>query len=300
MDEDRAFPLPVLPASPETPDATAALIAARDAERDRTRRQDNDIRLLVSSNKALRREGQALRVRSWRDEETIQALETELAQTRRARDRANRRSRLLADEVATLRSWPWSRLAWFRLDRSALAGWLGAPSRSKRTEPSGRPILAGEGPFHQRGFRLGDAATIAGSTVKRTKNAPSGMLVFGPYVSLPAGTYAVTLDARLHRRLPVLTNFKLDVVCDDAQQIVGLCWFRLHSLAGWRTFELTFTVWQGEDYPDFEVRIWARKGTPLEIGRMDLYQLTEEPSATCAGERDATGASGADRGAASP
>ena len=38
-----------------------------------------------------------------------------------------------------------------------------------------------------------------------------------------------------------------------------------------------FTVGAGEDYPDFEVRIWARKGTPLEIGRIDLYRLTEEP-----------------------
>ena len=39
---------------------------------------------------------------------------------------------------------------------------------------------------------------------------------------------------------------------------------------------LIFTVWDGEDYPDFEVRIWVRKGTPLEIGGMDLDQLTED------------------------
>ena len=60
---------PSLPALPDAPDAVAALIAARDVERDRTRRQDNDITLLVASNKALRREVQALRVRSWRDKE---------------------------------------------------------------------------------------------------------------------------------------------------------------------------------------------------------------------------------------
>jgi hypothetical protein len=293
MDEGRAFPLPVLPASPdlpgtpETPETIARLIAERDAEPDRARRQDNDIRPLVSSNKALRRDRQTLRVRTWRDAETIEALQTELAQTRRARDRANRRSRLLADEVATLRSRPWYRLVWFRWDRSVLAGWLGAPSRSKRSEPSRQAVLAGDGPFHQRGFRLGDAATIAGSSAKRIKRAPSGMLIFGPYVNLPAGTYAVTLDARLYRRLPLSANFKLDVVCDNAQQVLGLCWFRLHSLARWRSFELIFTVGQDEDYADFEFRVWAPKGSPLEIGRIDLHQLTEEPPPANAGEPDA-------------
>ena len=53
---------------PAPADAVAALIAARDAERDRSRLQRHDIRRLVSSNKGLRRELQSLRVRRWRDE----------------------------------------------------------------------------------------------------------------------------------------------------------------------------------------------------------------------------------------
>ena len=40
-----------------------------------------------------------------------------------------------------------------------------------------------------------------------------------------------------------------------------------------RRFELVFTVCEGDDYPDFEMRIWARMGTALEIGRIDLYEL---------------------------
>jgi hypothetical protein len=284
---------PGLPAPPDTPDTIAALIAARDVERDRTRLQDNDIALLVASNKALRREVQALRVRSWRDAERAQAIETELAQTRRARDSANRHLRLLADEVATLRSRSWYRSAWY-----PLAGWLGARPRSKRTEFARWPVLAGDGPFFQRGFLLGAAAEITGTTVKRLKRAPSGMLIFGPYVNLPPGTYAVTLDARLYQRLPLSTSFKLDVVCDDARQSVGLCWFRLHSFARWRSLELIFTVAEDEDHPDFEIRIWARHGTPLEIGRMDLYRLTEKPSPAGAEASDA--APGAEGGAASP
>ena len=290
--------LPALPDRPDAPDAVAALTAARDVGRDTTRRQDNDIALLVASNKALRREVQALRVRSWRDAERVQALETELEQTRRARDNANRHSRLLADEVATLRSRSWHQSAWYRSAWYPLAGWLGARLRSKRTEYARRPVLAGDGPFFQRGFLLGAAAEIAGATVKRLKHAPSGMLIFGPYVNLPAGTYAVTLDARLYQRFPVSSNFKLDVVCDDAWQSVGLCWFRLNSFARWRSCELIFTVAEDQDYPDFEIRIWARNGTPLEIGRMDLYRLTEKPSP--AGADASTPAPDANGGAASP
>ncbi len=289
---------PGLPAPPDAPDTIAALIAARDVERDRARRQDNDIALLVASNKALRREVQALRVRSWRDAERVQAIETELAQTRRASDSANRHLRLLADEVATLRSRSWYQSAWYRSAWYPLAGWLGARPRSKRTEFARWPVLAGDGRFFQRGFLLGAAAEIAGTTVKRLKHAPSGMLIFGPYVNLPSGTYAVTLDARLYQRLPVSSNFKLEVVCDDARRNVALCWFRLYPFARWRSFELIFTVAEAENYPDFEIRIWARNGTPLEIGRIDVYRLTEEPSP--AGADTSTGARAANGGAASP
>jgi hypothetical protein len=267
------------------------LIASRDAERDRTRRQDNDIALLVTSNKALRREVQALRVRCWRDAERVAALETELAQTRLARDSANRHSRLLADQVATLRSQSSHRSRWY-----SYAGWLGVEPPSNPTELARRPVLAGDGPFFQRGFLLGAAAEIAGTTVKRTKRAPSGMLIFGPYINLPAGTYAVTLDARLYQRLPVSSNFKLDVVCDAARRIVELRWCRLHSFARWRSFALNFTVQEGEDHPDFEIRIWARNGTPLEIGRIELSRLTAEPSP--AGAEISAGAPDTNSGAA--
>jgi hypothetical protein len=265
--------LPETPDAADTSDPIAALIAARDAACDRVRALDQDVRLLLGNNKALRRDTQALRVRHWRDEERIEALATELEDTRRERDGARWRSRRLTDEIAALR--PQS------------SGW--SVSGGRRTDLARQPILAGDGPFFERGFLLSEAAVIAGTTVKRTKAAPSGMLVFGPYVSLPAGTYAVTLDARLYQRLPVSTSFKLDVVCDDAQQVLGLQWFRLHSIGGQRSFELIFTVWEGEYYADFEIRIWARKGTPLEIGRIDLHRLTEEPPAAGSGTPEATG-----------
>jgi len=64
--DEEAAPAPAIadPGSPEppaSPDTLAGLIAARDAERERIRRQDADIALLVSSNKALRRELHGLR-----------------------------------------------------------------------------------------------------------------------------------------------------------------------------------------------------------------------------------------------
>ncbi len=259
---------PVLPALSASTDMIAGLIAARDAERDRIRQRDDDIGLLVSSNKGLRRDLQALKVRRWRDEETIQTLDEELAKTRRTRDAATRRSRQLADEVASLGARSWC----------SFTGWQGSRPHSSRTEFGRRAILPGDRPFFKCGFRLSEAGAIADATVKRIKDAPSGMLIFGPYVNLAPGTYAVNVDARLYQRLPVLANFKLDVVCDDARQIIGCRKFRLRSTAGWQHFELIFTVWDGENYPDFEMRIWAHKGTALEISRIDLYQLTGEPS----------------------
>ena len=254
-------------------DDEAAVPSPAIADPDPLRQRDNDIGLLVSSNKALRRELQALNVRHWRDEETIQALDEELAKTRRARDALTRRSRRLADEVARLGSRPWQ----------IVADCLGAWRRSNRTKLGRRPILPADRPFFERGFRLGDAGRIAGPTVKRIKRAPSGMLVFGPYVTLAPGTYVVTVDARLYQRLPVLASFTLEIVCDDARQLVGSCKFRLHSTARWQRFEQVFTVWEGEDYPDFEMRIWARQGTALEIGRIDLYEFAAPEAAIAAG-----------------
>jgi hypothetical protein len=264
---------PGLALLPESADAIARLIAARDADREKIRRGDTDIALLVSSNKGLRRELHGLRVHRWRDEETIQALDEELAQTRLSRARANRRSRRLADEVATLRSRPWN----------TIAAWLGSRRRSGRTGFARRPVIPGDGPFFERGFRLGDAAAIEGATVKRAKSAPSGFLVFGPYVNLAVGTYAATIEARLYQRLPMVTSFKLEIVCDDARQLIVWRNFHLNSLAHWQRFELVFEVWDGEDYADFETRIWARRGTPLEIRGLDLYRLTEAPTAAGAG-----------------
>jgi len=76
-----------------------------------------------------------------------------------------------------------------------------------------------------------------------------------------------------------LADFRLDVVRDGARQVVGVRKFRLYSTAGWQRFELIFTVLAGEESPDFEFCIWARKGTPLEIGAIDLYELSAEPAA---------------------
>jgi hypothetical protein len=263
-----------LPAPLASVDAIAALTAAHAAERDHARRRDDDIRRLIGGNKALRRDVQALRVQCWRNEETIPALEAELAQTRRARDSAARRSQHLAKEVAALHSGWWYRPAWRRLRRGPLGDRWGSGRRSMRIESGRRPVLAGDGPFFTRGFHLSDAAAVDGATVKRVKGAPSGTMIFGPYVNLPAGAYAVAVDARLYQRLPIVTSFKLDVVCDDTRQLVGLRKCRLYATGRWQSFALIFTVY-GQDYPDYEVRIWARKGTPLEIGRIELDRLTE-------------------------
>lgn len=259
---------PGLPQLPDAADTVAALIAARDAERDRLSRQDDHIRMLVGSNQALRREAHALRVQSGREEETIQALDKELAQAKRARNSAIRHGRRLAGEIAVLRT-----------RRSyGFAGRLGA-RQVAGTSSVRRPVLDGEGPFFRRGFLLGDAAAITGTTVRRIKTAPSGMLIFGPYVAVPSGTYSVTLDARLYQRRLALSRFKLDVVCDESRQIVGSRWFRPDALARWRRFELLFTVWDDQVFADFEVRIWARRGIPLEIGTIELHRLAEEPPA---------------------
>jgi len=273
---------PGLPAPSASADTIAALIAARDADRERIRQRDSDVRLLVTRNKALRRELQTIKVSRWRDEDTIQARDAELAKTRRRRDATIRRNQQLAEDVAALRSGP----------SQAFRGGPGSRPGSNGTNFGRRAVLPGDGPFFKRGFRISGAGAIAGDTVKRLKRAPSGTLIFGPYVNLAPGTYAVAVDARLYRSLPVLAKFKLDVVCDNARQLLGWRKFRLHSIARWRRFELIFTILDGEDYPDIEMRVWAHKGTALEIGRMDLYQLMDLHQST--GEPLPTGAKTAD------
>lgn len=246
---------PAMAGLPTSADAIGGLIAARDAERERLRRQQADIRLLVASNKSLRREALSLRVQRWRDEETIAALDAELAQSRRA--------------LAELAAQPF----WARLP---LVARFRGTARPSPAAPELRELLEGEGPFFKRGFLVGETAAIAGATVRRIKNAPSGMMVFGPYVNLPAGRYVVRIDARLYDRFPLLTDFKVDVVCDCARRVIEARRFRLHALARRRRFEFVFSVQDGEDYPDFEIRIWARHRTPLEIGRIDVYALADQ------------------------
>ncbi len=268
---ERASPFssPHMPELPAPEDTVAAVVAPPDADLAPSLVEHDDIRLLVGSNKDLQREVASLQVRCWRDEETIEALEKELEQARDARVAAAQRTRELAAEVATLHAQV----------RPPFAAWLGKRPRSAARGVARRQILGGDDPFFKRGFLLDETAAIAGTSVKRIKSAPSSTMIYGPYVKLPAGRYAVTIDARLYQRLPVLANFKVDVVCDGAQRVVEYRDFRLHSLARWRRFELPFTVWDGEDFPDFEIRVWAREQTPLEIGGIGIYALAEEAGA---------------------
>ncbi|HEX3952540.1 MAG TPA: hypothetical protein VHW90_03135 [Stellaceae bacterium] len=261
-------PAVVEPTIVETTDTVAALIAARDAERERSRQQANDIKLLVGNNKALRRELQGLRVRQWRDQEVTASLQEDLALAQDAAAALRRRNHALASEIASIRSQlahPFS--VWRRLSRSPAA-----PGER-------RQVIPGDAPFFERGFQLAETTAISGRAVRRIRNAPSGTLMFGPYIKLRAGNYAVSVEARLYRRLPLATDFRLDIACDEARQVLGLSRFRLNSLTSWRRFELAFTVPDDAEYGDYETRLWARKGTPLEIRSVDLYELIDNSAA---------------------
>jgi len=204
-----------------------------------------------------------LQVRRWRDEEMIEALEAELSQSGRGRGgrRAKRR---------------WLRTRWPR----------SAASKEAAVAASRQPVLSGAGPFFRRGFRVSEAATITGETVRRSKNAPSGSLVFGPYVTLAPGDYVAGVEVRLYQRQPLAASFRLEVVCGDARLMIASRGCRLLSLSGWRRFELAFQVRDGEAHPDFELRLWARQGAALEIREMELLRIVEtaSPSATGAAE----------------
>jgi hypothetical protein len=231
---------------PEPPLLPAPADVSRQTEHELLRRQQDDIRLLVRANKGLRRELQSLRVRRWRDEEKIAALEKDLGERRRRRDGVISR--------------------WFSRTPGAVAG------------RPGRQMIAGSGPFFERGFQLGEAAVIAGTKVRRRRDAPSGMLVFGPYIALSPGSYAVVIDAGLYGRLPLFAGFTADAVYDRAQSMLAaqrfrLCWgVRRHC-------ELRFDIAMGAAAGDVEIRLWARRGTPLEIGLIELYRLPEEAPA---------------------
>lgn len=238
--DEPAAPLPAL----------AGAGAAREAEHEQMRREQDDIRLLVRANKGLRRELQSLQVRRWRDAEQIAALEKNLAALRQRRDG-------IMQQV------------WRPLSRRR-NGILPPPAGRDR-----RQMIPGTGPFFERGFQLGEAAVIVGTTVRRRKDAPSGMLVFGPYIALSPGCYAAIIDARLYQRLPLFADFTADVVHDGARSVVAARRFRLCSAAR-RRCELPFGIALGEAAGDVEIRLWVRRGTPLEIGRIELYRLPEE------------------------
>ena len=262
-----AAAVPAASADGSAADAIAALIATRDRERDRARRQEDDLRALERLNRALRRDVLSLRVRCWRDEETIAELERELAAARQARDNAVRRGRRLAREAADRRSPRW----WRPLFADGTKQLIATAAR--------QPVLPGDGPFFRRGFRLAEGTAIVGATVQRAKSAPSGVMVFGPYVALPPGLYAVEIEARLSRLLPAFARFTLDAVCDGARHIIEKRTFGLRTAAGWRRFAMVFSIWEGEDHPDCEVRVWAPSATPLAIRRLELYRLDETPAA---------------------
>ncbi|MGE5270550.1 MAG: hypothetical protein ACM3JG_12860 [Thiohalocapsa sp.] len=214
--------------------AAVPAIAAGDPDGERLRRQQHDIRLLVGSNKALRRDLQALRVRRWRDEERISTLEGEIAQLRE-RGGSN-------------------------------AAEPGATAAGERQ----RLLLPGSGPFYQRGFRLGEAAFLVGERVRRRPGAASGMLVFGPYLALEAGSYVALIEARLYRLWPPHGEFTVDIVHDGASQVVARHSFRLSALGRRRRCRLMFALPPGSPVRDLEIRIWAARGTPLEVGEIAL------------------------------
>jgi hypothetical protein len=235
--EDLPAPLPVLATGNAPPEAAQESL----------RRQQDDIRLLVRANKGLRREVQSLRVRRWRNEEKIAALEADLAQLRQRR-------------------------------HGVVSRWMGGLRAGAAGQP-GRRMIAGSGPFFERGFQLGEGAVIDGTTIRRRKGAPSGMLVFGPYIALSPGCYGVVIDARLYRHLTLFADFRADVVYDGARSVAAVRRFRLYSGVR-RRCELRFAIAIGSAAGDVEIRIWARRGTPLEIGLIELYRLPEEAPPT--------------------
>lgn len=248
-------------------DGFAVISAALAAERERTTGLERQIRALVADGKSMRRQVLALRVGRWRDEEAIAELQSELAQTRQSRDAAIVRGRQLAREIALVSRRPW--LAFFKA-RGA---------RPNTAPPAAmRQASAVTAPFFMRGFQLDDATAIINGAARRARNAPAGTMIYGPYIALPAGTYCAVIDARLYR-FPAMAGIKVDVVCDRARRLIEQRRFVLHPLARLRRLQMPFTIWEGEDYADFELRIWAPNRAALEITRIGLHSVREAPAA---------------------
>ena len=193
-----------------------------------------DIRRLISGIKKLRREAQTLRLRCWQGEDRIAELEAALREAEAARQGSLDRLRELEGEIAALR---------------CFAG--------------GSPLACG--------FRPGEGAMLAGGAVRRAKAAPSGTMIFGPYIRLSPGRYVVTLRARLYEPAAAAASFTVDAVYGCGQRVIAVRHFRAWPLLPARTCRLAF--WTTEEINDFETRVWARAGTPLEISRIALHPI---------------------------
>jgi hypothetical protein len=214
-----------------------------------------DIRLLISEVKALRREVQSLRVRCWQSEDRATDLESALRAAEAERQQALHSLREREAELAALQR------------------------------------LSSGGAFFERGFRLGDGVAVAGRAARRPRHMPSGTMVFGPYVRLRPGRYAATIAARLYEPLPFCAQFTADVVCAGGQHLIAARRFRVLSSIPARSREFAFTVPEGLDHSDFEVRIWARRGAPLEVSQIELRQLsTAGPAPSAAAQTVPAGA----------
>jgi hypothetical protein len=196
-----------------------------------------ETRRLIADIKVLHREAESLRVRCWQGEDRVAELEDALCAAEAQHQELLDRLRELQTQIAALR---------------CFAG--------------GAPV--------ECGFRLGEGAKLAGSAVRRTKTAPSATMIFGPYVRLRPGRYAATVTARLYEPVAVPASFAVEVVCGGGQHVIAVRHFQAWPLLPARPRRLIFTVPDGLDRDDFEVRIWARRGTPLEISRIALHPLS--------------------------
>lgn len=196
-----------------------------------------ETRMLAINDGALRRQLQTLRVQCWRGEDRVRDLEAALQAAESAREEALHRLREREAEIEML----------YR--------------------------LAGGGAFFERGFRLGHGVAIVGTAARRPRAAPSGTMIFGPYLRLPPGRYAAEIAARLYGPAPLSAQFTVDAVCAGGRETIATRRFRVWPLMRAQRHAFAFTVPEGFDRSDLEVRIWARRGTPLEVSRLDLRLL---------------------------